>query len=379
VTHSAITRLTLTHFRNYESLRLTVGARLVALTGPNGAGKTNLIEAISLLNPGRGLRGDHLAQFACRSGTGAWAVAADALGPNGDVTIGTSGFAMAENGEEQQVRNAMVNGKLASSAGALGDYLKMFWVTPAMDRLFAGPPGDRRRFFDRMAGLFDPDHGARLNRFEKLMRERNVLLDDARLEPAWLASLEFQMAEIAVAIAAGRRMALQTVGSYFATPVDGGVFPWGEITINGLLETQLATDAAVQVEARYRQQLQEGRDADRAAGRCLVGPHRTDIQVTHGPKGMAAETCSTGEQKALLLGLVLAQAAAAAAVTGSVPLLLLDEVTAHLDQARRLALFSRLNQLGGQVWMTGTDTLLFDGAGPQAVVYKVDSGRIIES
>jgi DNA replication and repair protein RecF len=373
----AVTRLTLTDFRNYESMRLDAGAGLVVLTGPNGAGKTNLLEAISMLQPGRGLRGDAFEALARQRTSNQWAVAADVLTPAGDVRLGTAWQAAEEDGTGN--RTAMVDGVPHKTAGVLSGLLRMLWLTPAMDRLFTGSPGERRRFFDRLVGLFDPDQAARVNRFDKLLRERNKVLQDRVTDDVWLDSLELQMAEHAVAIATARSNAVALIKPAFERPNGHGPFPWGRVTALGEIELLVAHLPSVQAEGDYRRILHDTRGLDRVAGRCLRGPHRSDFEVVHGPKDMPAADCSTGEQKALLLGLILAQAEAAKTMLGAAPLLLLDEVTAHLDKTRRTGLFGLLQQLGGQVWMSGTDPLLFDGIGPEAVVYRVDNGHIIES
>jgi DNA replication and repair protein RecF len=376
----AITRLTLTNFRNYEALRLEPGLGFVVLTGPNGAGKTNLLEAISLLSPGRGLRGEEFQVLARNHTARQWAVAAETILPTGPQQLGTAwGMADAEDDMMPTTRSSMVDGIPHKTVGALAGQLRLLWLTPAMDRLFSGSPGERRRFFDRLVGLFDHEHAARVNRFDKLLRERNKVLQDQHSDAVWLSSLEAQMAEYAVAIAAARSNAVGIIARYFDRSSTDGPFPWGRVTALGELELLAAHMTSVRVEDDYRRILHDGRGLDRSAGRCLRGPHRSDFEVVHGPKDMVAEACSTGEQKALLLGLILAQAEAAKAVLGAAPLLLLDEVTAHLDKARRHGLFGLLQRLGGQVWMTGTDAVLFDGIAAAAVVYRVENGHISES
>jgi DNA replication and repair protein RecF len=273
----------------------------------------------------------------------------------------------------------LVDGQLQKSSGALAGLLRSVWLTPALDRLFSGPASERRRYLDRMVALFDSEHGTRINRYEKLMRERNLLLSDGPLDRAWATSLEMQMAEEAVAIAAARVQAVSNLGAYLTPDRLSGPFPWSQLSIAGEIEDMVTTLPALQAEERYRQQLHDGRMADKGAGRTLVGTHRSDLVVRHGPKAIAAEEGSTGEQKALLIGLILAQTEAIRAVTGSAPVLLLDEIAAHLDKSRRIALFSHLQSLHVQAWMTGTEAELFDGAGPTTVVYHVDNGTLRES
>jgi DNA replication and repair protein RecF len=375
----SINRLTLSDFRNYESLRVTPSRSLIALTGPNGAGKTNVLEAVSLLVPGRGLRGSAFNVIARIGGSASWAVAADVMVPEGEFKLG-SGFAgdpLAEDGGSSG-RSAMVDGSPQRSTGVLANYLKMLWLTPAMDRLFAGPGSDRRRFFDRLVASFDDHHGARISAFEKLMRERNFLLQDHRCDLAWLTSVEAQMAEHAIAIAAARNDAAAILARHFAAGAGSSPFPWGILQLLGDIETLVLAKPAVQAEAEYVIILRESRALDRTQGRTLKGPHRSDISVTHGPKSQLAELCSTGEQKALLIGLILAQARAVKEFLGAAPVLLLDEVAAHLDAHRRRGLFEALTALGVQAWMTGTDASLFAEAGDASVLYHVEHGSILE-
>jgi DNA replication and repair protein RecF len=373
----ALTRLTLTNFRNYAALRLDVAGRLVALHGPNGAGKTNLLEAISLLSPGRGLRAAALDELAMQGGTRSWAIAAELTGPEGDIRLGTGWTDAAGGGEgETASRAVLIDGHLQKSSGALAEHLRLIWLTPAMDRLFAGPAGDRRRFMDRLVATFDPAHASRISVFERLMRERNLLLQDERADRVWLASLEASMAEQAVAIAAGRLSGIEALQRHITANRQESAFPWAEVRAAGELEEALGLTPAIRVEDDYRTTLAQGRPLDRGAGRTLRGPHRSDLEVTHGPKGMAAGNCSTGEQKALLIGLILAQAHAVKAVAKAAPVLLLDEVAAHLDSQRRMGLFGALAQLGSQAWMTGTDAHLFENLRADAQVFHVESASL---
>jgi DNA replication and repair protein RecF len=257
--------------------------------------------------------------------------------------------------------------------------LRLLWLTPSMDRLFSGPAGDRRRFLDRAVMLFDPSHGSRVNDYEKLVRERMTLLEDARRETTWLVTLENQIAETGIAISHARLDAATLLDRFLSQADHDGPFPWGQLAVTGEAEALAEAHPSVAAEDIYRRRLAENRGLDHAAGRTLFGPHRSDLSVSHGPKGMVAQSCSTGEQKALLIGLILAQARAAQATAGVTPLLLLDEVTAHLDLERRKGLFSELIELGAQAWMTGTERQVFDGAGAPAVVYKVENGTVAES
>ncbi len=377
----AIRRLTLTEFRNYAALRLDTDARLVALAGPNGAGKTNILEAISLLSSGRGLRGATFDELARQGGAGNWAIAAEVDTDGGPVSLGTGWSGQSETGDGAG-RLVVIDGEAQKGSGALGDHLRILWLTPAMDRVFAGPASDRRRFLDRMVQASDPEHGSRIAVFEKVMRERNLLLDERHPDPAWLSSLEAHMAEAAVAISAARLVGLEALQAHIGKAREASSFPWAEAAVEGEIEALVSAMPAVQVEDEYRKILRDSRGLDRAAGRTLRGPHRSDFAVVHGPKQMAAGQCSTGEQKALLIGLVLAQARAVREVSGITPLLLLDEVAAHLDRARRKSLLEALAALGGQSWMTGTDVQLFDGIGPQGAVFLVEDGtarQVMES
>jgi len=338
-----VSRLILTDFRSYAATTIAAGPGFVVLTGENGAGKTNVLEAVSLLAPGRGLRGASLPEMARSGGPGGFAVAAR-LGD--EVEIGTGTTAAAP--ERRQVR---INGA-AASATALSEWLSILWLTPAMDRLFTEGASGRRRFLDRLVLAIEPAHGHHAARYEAAMRARNKLLAEPETaDPAWLAALEAGMAEHGAAIAAARLRVVAALGERLALE------PEGPFARAGLaLEGWRATD-----EAGLAAELRNGRARDAAAGRTLAGPHRTDLAVTHLGKGQAADRCSTGEQKALLLGIVLAHAALVAERVGRPPVLLLDEVAAHLDSLRRAALFGRLAAMGGQVWMTGTERALFDG------------------
>ena len=374
----AIRRLTLTEFRNYAALRLETEARLVALAGANGAGKTNILEAISLLAPGRGLRGASFDEVLRQGGSGSWAIAAEVETEHGPVGLGTAWSGQPDGGDGGS-RQVVIGGEPQKGSGALGDYMRLLWLTPAQDRLFAGPGSDRRRFLDRMVTAFDPEHAARITVFEKVMRERNLLLEEARPDPAWLSSLEAHMAEAAVAISAARLVGLEALQTHIGEGRETSSFPWAEVAVEGEIEALVAQKPAVQVEDEYRRILRDSRGLDRAAGRTLRGPHRSDLAVLHGPKQMAAGQCSTGEQKALLIGLVLAQARAVKAGAGVPPILLLDEVAAHLDRARRKSLLEALATLGSQSWMTGTDASLFEAIGESGTIFQVEDGRVSEA
>lgn len=369
-----LTRLTLTDFRNYQALRLDPGPGLVTLTGPNGAGKTNLIEAISLLSAGRGLRGALFEDLARQGANRGWAIAAHVSSPEGGARLGTQWTQESE--AQSQTRQVVIDGIAQKSPGILAHHFRVIWLTPAMDRLFAGPASDRRRFLDRLVTANDPEHASRVVVFEKLMRERNLLLEEARPDAAWLSGLEAQMAEAAAAIAAARLHAVQALQNHIKFLLKGSAFPASTLSLQGDFEDRLKTMPAVQAEDEYRRLLLESRGPDKAAGRTLSGPHRSDLLVTHEPKSMAAALCSTGEQKALLIGLILAQASSVAEESGAAPVLLLDEVAAHLDVKRRSGLFETLSSLGAQSFMTGTDRMLFNGLGKTADFLHVEGGIV---
>jgi DNA replication and repair protein RecF len=369
--------LKLINFRNYGALSLTLDGRPVVLTGPNGAGKTNLLEAASFLSPGRGLRGVRLDDVARAGGDGTWAVAATLENATGAVEIGT-GIAMTPEGPEGR-RAVRINRAPARSPDALLDYLRIVWLTPSMDGLFTGPASDRRRFLDRAVLAIDRGHGTRVNAFEKAMRGRNRLLAEPTQDARWLDAIEREMAELGVAIAAARR---EWAGVAVALIAEGDVaapFPAAEIALEGTLEHLLDSQPASGVEEAYAAELAGGRPRDAAAGRTLSGPHLSDLRVRHQPKQAAAEICSTGEQKALLIGLVLAQARLATRLSGETPLVLLDEIAAHLDAERRAALFAVLDDLGCQAFMTGTDASVFASFGERAQFLAVAEGLVTSS
>jgi DNA replication and repair protein RecF len=379
-----VSRLTLTDFRSYASASLEAGPGFVLLFGENGAGKTNLLEAVSMLAPGRGLRGAALSEMARKGGAGAWAVAAhltplplaggarreglsDSAGadyspsPNpsrereGGISLGTGTVVAAP--ERRQVR---INSAPAS-VNSLSEWLSVLWLTPAMDRLFTGSASERRRFLDRLVLALEPAHAHHSSRYEAAMRARNKLLADARWDEAWLASLEAAMAEHGGAMAEARSRAVAALDERLAAaPADE--FASAQIALDGWGAGDIAPLLAA------------NRQRDAAAGRATEGPHRQDLAVTHRAKQMPAASSSTGEQKALLLGLVLAHAELVADRRGEPPILLLDEVAAHLDPRRRAALFARLEGRG-QVWMTATEAALFEGIG-EASRFHVRPGRI---
>jgi DNA replication and repair protein RecF len=348
-----VSRLSLTDFRSYADAVIEPEEGFVLLYGENGAGKTNLLEAVSLLSPGRGIRGAALSDMARQGGDGAFAVAARL----GDVAIGTGTIAAAPDRRQVRINSA------AAAANSLGEWLSVLWLTPAMDRLFTGPAGDRRRFLDRLVLALEPGHARHSSRYESAMRSRNRLLaEDGPADPDWLDALEAQMAEHGEEIAAARARTVEALDSLAAAAPDDQ-FARASLTLEGWAGGDLAAS------------LKGSRPIDSGAGRTLVGPHRQDLAVVHRAKAMPASQSSTGEQKALLLGLVLAHAELVAKRRGQAPILLLDEVAAHLDPKRRAALFERLKGQG-QVWMTATEPALFDGI-ETASRFHVRPGAIV--
>ncbi len=358
----AVTRLVLTDFRGYASARLAVDERPVILTGPNGAGKTNLLEAISFLAPGRGLRRARLAEIDRRvpparpapAPPGAWALAATIETPRGSVQIGTGRDAASDSGERRVVR---IDGAAAKTQSMLAEHVNLVWLTPQMDRLFSEGSSARRRFLDRLVYGFDPAHATRVNAYEQAMRERARLLRDGPADPAWLAALEEGMAEHGMAVAAARRDVTARLDA--ACTEAAGPFPQPRLGLLGGIEDWLDTMPALAAEDEFRRRLAAARRIDAESGTTTNGPHRADFVVRHALSGMPAGECSTGEQKALLIAILLAHARLQASLRGTVPVMLLDEVAAHLDAARRIALFAEIEALGAQAWLTGTDEVLF--------------------
>lgn len=377
-----ITRLILTDFRNYTHLKVEADGRPVVLTGANGSGKTNLLEAISFLTPGRGLRRAKLLEAANTNGGGGWAVAAEVKSDAGESMLGTglvTGGADVPAQEPAERRSVRIDGQTMSGSSALADHVKVSWLTPQMDRLFQEGAAGRRRFLDRLTYGFDPAHGKRMTAYEKVMRERNRLLKEGRHDRHWLASLERTLAETGTAIAAARRETAARLNSAMAGAEQGPgarAFPKAELSAQGLLEGWLEEMSALGVEDKYRAALEVSRRRDAIAGSTAEGPHRSDLAVMHKDKGMPAGLCSTGEQKALLISIILGDARLQAGLQGQAPVLLLDEITAHLDATRRAALFDEIEDMKTQAWMTGTDYALFSELGNRAQFLTVDNGAV---
>jgi DNA replication and repair protein RecF len=373
-----LARLTLTDFRNYAQASISLGPESVILSGANGSGKTNILEAVSMLAPGRGLRGAAYADLAKLGGTGGWSIAARLNRDGEEVALGTGQPAPEPDAPAAAGRVVRIDGETAGGSGALGDYVQVLWLTPSMDGLFTGPASERRRFLDRMVASFDDAHRTRLNAFERAMRQRNRLIELGERSERYFAAIEAQMAETGTSIAAGRvEIADRLAGSIALGRSGESAFPWAELALEGWLEAAVRDKAAVEVEDAYAARLADNRERDRASGRTLEGPHRADLRVSHGPKQMPGRLCSTGEQKALLVGLILAHAQALKNAQGGVaPLLLLDEIAAHLDMARREALFGEIDRLGAQAWMTGTDDEVFSPLRASAQFFTVANSSI---
>jgi DNA replication and repair protein RecF len=367
-----ILRLSLANFRNYHAAAIAVGEGPVVLVGPNGAGKTNVLEAISFLAPGRGLRHATLEDVAFSEGDGSWAVSAEVEGALGLATLGTGIAAPA--GEEHVSRQNRID-REPVAVTALADHLRVLWLVPAMDGLFMGPASERRRFLDRLVLATDAEHGSRVNALERALRSRNRLLETPQPDAHWLDAIEHETAELAVAVASARAEAVNRLSAALAARNDPA-FPSAAVALEGWIDGLVPNHPAVEVEDRYRAVLKENRARDAAAGRTLEGPHVTDLRVDYAAKNVAARHASTGEQKALLIGLVLAHANLVAEMTAAAPIVLLDEVVAHLDPRRRAALFDGLARLGAQVWVTGADPAAFTDIASHAQFFAVDSGKV---
>jgi DNA replication and repair protein RecF len=364
----SVLRLATTRFRCYESARLELDPRPVVLTGPNGAGKTNLLEAVSLLAPGRGLRRARLPELDRHGDGGGWGVAATVETPDGRVEIGTG---RTPDGERRVVR---IDGKPARGQTALAGHVSAVWLTPDMDRLFREGAHARRRFLDRLVYGFDPAHAGRGAAYGPAMRERARLLRDGVADVAWLGALEETMAARGIAISAARLDMVQRLDR--ALTGSSGPFPGVVLTVAGTVEDWLGAEPALAAEGRLTDALQASRAIDAQSGTTAVGPHRSDLEARHLAKDMPAARCSTGEQKAMLIAIVLAEARLQAAERGVAPLLLLDEVAAHLDADRRAALFDEVCDLAGQTWMSGTDAELFTALNGRAQRYAVADAAV---
>jgi DNA replication and repair protein RecF len=371
----AVTQLRLNNFRSYASADIAVSGRPVVLAGPNGAGKTNLLEAISLLAPGRGLRGATIAEHARKGPAAAealWAVSATVQRAGENYEIGTR-LNTGAGGASRQVH---LNGAPAQSSADLGELIQMAWLTPAMDRLFIESASGRRRFLDRLTLGFAPSHAKASLRYEQAMRERARLLKYGPRDPAWLSGLEEQMAEHGIAIVLARSATLERLNRGLAERREAGAFPSAQLNLDGDAD-RLIAEHGMNATAAVRERLERARVRDAESGRTSFGPHVSDLLVRHTAKRMDARDCSTGEQKALLISIVLAHAREHSHITdGLPPILLLDEIVAHLDAVRRAALFEEILALGAQAWMTGTELSMFAPLSSHADIFEVAESRL---
>ena len=370
--HPRVRRLVLADYRSYPTLDLDIDATIVALTGENGAGKTNVLEALSLFTPGRGLRRAEFSDCARAGGNGGFSVSIALADENGEAQLGTG----VEQDGAVASRKCRIDRVPVASPREFADYVRIVWMTPAMDGLFAGSAGERRRFLDRLVLTVDSAHGTRVSALERALRNRNRLLETGG-DAAWLDAAEREAAELGIAVTAARLETVSRLAALVAAERDeASPFPWADFALAGEIEALVAAHSALEAENRYRELLAASRHRDAAAGRTLIGPQASDLVVRHGPKQIEARACSTGEQKALLTGLVLAHARLVAAMSGIAPLVLLDEIAAHFDPVRRRALFDELARLGGQAWLTGADPAGFVDLAGRAQVLRVTPGRI---
>lgn len=367
-----VRRLILSDFRSYTALDLPLDGRVIGFTGDNGAGKTNLLEALSLFTPGRGLRRADLGEMARIGGSGGFAVSIEVETAETRFQFGTGFDPAATPQRRYRMERAPI-----PSARDFAAHLRIVWLTPAMDGLFSGPAGDRRRFLDRLVLAVDAEHGGRVNALDRALRNRNRLLDDGTPDDRWLDAAERELAETAVAVSAARHETVARLAALIQERRDDrSAFPWADLALDGVLEAMIGTMPALEIEDRYRALLRAQRARDAGAGRTLIGPQASDIVVRHGPKQADAARCSTGEQKALLIGLVLAHARLVGAMSGFAPLVLLDEMAAHFDPLRRTALFDDLQQLGSQIFITGADPKHFSEAIENMTLFSVIPGKV---
>jgi DNA replication and repair protein RecF len=353
--HRGVERLSLFQFRSYETFHHVFDLGPVILTGQNGVGKTSLLEALSLLIPGRGLRRARLSDITKQDGPGPWTASYHLRDAQQELQIGTGQDPEVPTGERRVVR---INGEKAKSQLVLSQWVSVSWLTPHMDRLFLDGPSERRRFLDRLVYGFDPNHAQRLSRYERVLKERNLLLRQGHYDRHWIEGLEETLVCEGVAITTARREVVTQLMTVLKSQAE--MFPAAKLELVGCVETLMQERSSLEAEEDFRRLLADNREKDRFTGRTSIGPHRSELFVTYSAKNQAAAICSTGEQKALLLAIVMASARLLSVRTGAIPLLLLDEVVAHLDKSRRTALFEAIVGLNMQVWLTGTDVSLFE-------------------
>lgn len=376
--HARILTLKLSNFRSYRQAALELEGRSALFLGDNGAGKTNLLEAVSFLTPGRGLRRATLEDVAAVEGDGSWAVAADIDGVLGEASLGTGIDTPTEEGSPS--RRTRIDREPAGSAAAFAEHLRVVWLTPEMDGLFLGPASERRRFLDRLVLAIDAEHGSRVSALDRALRSRNRLLEEQSFDPRWMDAIEHEVAELGVAVAAARAETVRRLAAEIATNRgNAAVFPTAQIALDGEIERALEHESATEIEERYREKLRDSRPRDRAAGRTLEGPHRSDLIVLHAEKAIEAARASTGERKALLVGLILSHARLVTSMHGFAPVVLLDDVAAFLDAERRAALFLAVEKLGAQVLVTGVDESAFSSFERGAHRFAVTPGEAVRS
>lgn len=374
--HARILRLKLSNFRSYRVASADLGGCSALFLGENGAGKTNLLEAVSFLAPGRGLRRATLEDVAAIEGDGTWAVAAEVDGAQGEAMLGT-GIELSNESDAAPARRSRIDRENVGSAAAFADHLRVIWLVPEMDGLFLGAPAERRRFLDRLVLAIDADHGARVSALDRALRSRNRLLEDPQFDAQWCEAIEHEVAELGVAVAAARTETVRRLTAEIDANRDpASPFPTAQIALEGEIENALSNESATEVEERYRARLRDNRARDRAAGRTLEGPHRSDLIVLHAEKAIEAARASTGERKALLVGLIISHARLVSAMHGLAPVVLLDDVAAFLDAGRRAALFEALANLGGQVLVTGVDEGAFEAFDGTARRFRVTPGEV---
>jgi DNA replication and repair protein RecF len=376
IPHARILKLKLSNFRSYRQASLDLEGRTALFLGANGAGKTNILEAISFLTPGRGLRRATLEDVAATEGDGSWAAAAEIDGALGKAALGTG--IEAPGGDENSPRKSRIDREPVSSATAFAEHLRVVWLTPEMDGLFLGPASERRRFLDRLVLAIDAEHSARVSGLDRALRSRNRLLEEQNFDSKWMDAIEHEVAELAIAVAAARAETVKRLATEIEANRDAASgFPTAQIALDGEIERALEIESATEVEERYREKLHDSRPRDRAAGRTLEGPHRSDLIVLHAEKAIEAARASTGERKALLVGLILSHARLVTSMHGFAPIVLLDDVAAFLDAERRAALFASLEKLGAQVLVSGVDESAFVALDREAVRFRVTPGEAV--
>ena len=366
----SVGRVTLTNFRNYQDVSLRFSSTPIILTGANGSGKTNFLEAISLLVPGRGMKRSALADLQNQKQSAPWAVAAEVQTGFGPLQIGTGRDPEAPDNERRIVH---IDGTPVRGQSTLAEHIAMTWITPDMDRVLAEGASARRKLLDRLVYSFDPAHSGRVSRYEKALRERSRLLREGPRDASWLRAIEDEMAQTGVAIAAARRHLLQQLRE--AVDETSSVFPRADLSLVGMAEDALESNPALPVEDMLRSALARAREDDARSGTTSVGPHRSDLLVTHRAKNCPADLCSTGEQKALLIAIMLAYLRVLMRHRQLTPIFLLDDIAAHLDDTRRTALFEEILTLGVQAWITGTDREAFASLLPHAQHIEVEQGN----